>query len=160
MKYSEDYLNLLKQKRKKRIFILLVAVCLSGALLLALFLSATYTKEIFTKIVTCINLTLIGWVCIYEILFYLYPLNKQIQHLDLTMRSNSEFMIGKIVKTGKLKTITKEIKGYDIECNVDGSILRFYLHTEMGEVGFKKGNKVKLTVKNNFITEYEVVTDE
>lgn len=159
MKYSEDYLNLLKQKRMKRIFILLAAVCFSGAFLLVLVLSATYTKEIITKIIACMNLTLIGWVCIYQILFHLYPLNKQIQHLDLTMRSNQELMIGTIVTIGKLKTITKEIKGYEIECLVDSSMFKFYLQKGMGEVEFKKGDKVKLDVKNNFITEYEVIAN-
>lgn len=160
MIYNKEYLNSLQKERKYHLILLSILIFVTIGILIVLFLSATYNKEVLIKVVSSTLLTLTGWISIFEVCFKLRPLKRNIEHLSLTLRSNLEIVLCAIVQIGKLTTISKEIKGYEILCNLDGNMLRLYFHFGLGNITFNEGDMVRLSIKNNFITGFEVMHNE
>ena len=158
--YSTDYLSSLLKNKKRSLIISIFSFVFGTIIDIVLLFFVNESNRIWFTIILCVIFILFVWLGIYFLIAdFLYCKNRyEIISNNLAIR---EKQINGIIKNIKEPiTLMKVMRCYEITViNEENNAIKVYFDEEF-TLPFKIGDKVNLSTNKNFISKYEVFSNE
>lgn len=158
--YSEQTINNLKRKKSKILCISWIILGFSLVLFTILCFFVNDENGVLIKIIDSITLSICISCFIFLILNFVNPLKREIRHLDVVLKSPIDEFDCKVVDTGKVETIEKDIYAKSVLIKENERQLSLFCNVKVSDFQINKGKHLRLLVANNYIIEIKELDNE
>ena len=158
--YSNDYLSSLLKVKKRSLIISISAILFGTIFDIFLLLFVNENNKTWFTVILCVVFILFVWVAIYFLIDKFFYSKNRYEIIFNNLAVEEKSITGVIKKINEPITLMKVIRCYEITLLTEDSIsLKVYFDDEF-VLPFKVGDKVNLATNKNFISKYEVISNE
>lgn len=156
MLYSTNMIDLYMNKKKKGIkYSLFPLIVVIPILVLLIIFVKLKTRVLFIAL-GAIDLSIFSVIFIYNLLENIIKSNDLINHINSVLNGSKIEIDGVITDISKVITLKRNIHIVEVSIKSDTITYKSYFNIDLFNIDFEVDGKIKTTLSNNFIYEYEV----